>query len=77
MGLAIVLVLGMAAPVAAAGPDRQDDDGSQDRIELGQTPRGDGLFALAEYPANRSVTRVSLLARAVTPRAHVSILLGR
>ena len=53
------------------------DDGTQDRIELAQTRRADGLFALAEYAADRSVTRVSLLARAVSPEARISILLGR
>ena len=53
------------------------DDGTQDRIELAEARRADGLFALAEYGADRQVTRVALLARAVTPQAHVAILLGR
>ncbi|MFI5371300.1 MAG: hypothetical protein ACHQ52_07045 [Candidatus Eisenbacteria bacterium] len=52
-------------------------DGGQDRIELAQASRGDGVFALAEYAADRPVARVSLLARAVTREARISVMLGR
>jgi hypothetical protein len=53
------------------------EDGTQDRIELAQSRRADGLFALAEYAADRPVTRVSLLARAVSPEARIAVLIGR
>ena len=52
-------------------------DGGQDRIELAQAHRADGLFALAEYAGERPVARVSLLARALTPQARIAVLLGR
>jgi hypothetical protein len=53
------------------------DDGTQDRFELSQARRANGLFVLAEFTADRPVTRVSVLAHAVSPEAHISILLGR
>lgn len=53
------------------------EDGTQDRIELSQARRADGWFALAEYAGDRRVMRVSLVARAVSREARISILLGR
>lgn len=52
-------------------------DGTQDRVALERARRGDGVFALAEFDGARPLARVSVLARAVSPRARVAVLIGR
>lgn len=50
-------------------------DGAVERVALAGARRGRGLYALAEFPAERGVERVTLVARARSARAEVAIRL--
>ena len=52
-------------------------DGSQDRIELHQAVRHDGLFALTEFDSEREIRAVSLLLCADSHKALVTVRIGK